>query len=54
MGLMDGTMSKGSDDMSMDADREKMLMQKMNDGTITEAERDELMQYQKRSTDSKL
>ena len=46
MGMMDGTMSKGDD---MAADRIKMLTQKMNDGTITDAERDELMKMQTNS-----
>jgi hypothetical protein len=50
MGLMDGTMAKGSDDMDMDNDRKRMLMQKMNDGTISDAEREELMGYQNKDS----
>jgi len=46
MGLMDGTMAKGSD-MDMNADRMRMLEQKNADGTITDAEREELAMMQK-------
>jgi len=49
MGLMDGTMAKGDD---MTADRKQMLMQKMNDGTITDAEREELAKMQGNTSDS--
>jgi hypothetical protein len=50
MGLADGTMAKGSDDMN--ADRMRMLNEKMNDGTITDAEREELAKMQGKTTDS--
>jgi hypothetical protein len=51
MGLMDGTMSSGND---MAADRMQMLMQKMNDGTITDSERDELAKMQGNDKDTKM
>jgi hypothetical protein len=50
MGMMDGTMAKGDD---MAADRKQLLMQKMNDGTITDAEREELAKMQSK-TDSNM
>lgn len=43
MGIMDGTTAKDDNDTS---ERVRMLTQKMSDGTITDAERDELAGYQ--------
>lgn len=52
MGIMDGMKSKGYD-MNDDMDRMRMLTDKMNDGSITDAERDELTKMQSRpSTDA--
>lgn len=45
MGIMDGTMAK---DDNQDMERMQMLTNKMSDGTITDAERDELAMIQNR------
>ena len=53
MGIMDNMKSKIDDNGDMQ-DRMEMLTSKMNDGSITDAEREELMRMQNHpSSDSK-
>jgi len=49
MGIMDGTMAK-SDDNADDMERIEMLKSKKKDGSISDAERDELFNLEKRTT----